>query len=74
MIKVLTGQRRVGKSYILKSIAQYERDTDSEANIINIDLENYSFSHITDAKSLNDEITSHLKEGQKNYIFIDEVL
>ncbi len=73
LIKVLTGQRRVGKSYILKSIAQYIRDIDREANIINIDLEDFAFSHITDAKSLHDEITTHLKEGQKNYIFIDEV-
>ncbi len=73
LIKVLTGQRRVGKSYILKSVAQHIRETDSTANIINIDLEDFAFSHITDAKSLHDEISSRIKEGQKNYIFIDEV-
>lgn len=73
LIKVLTGQRRVGKSYILKSIAQYIREKDIEANIINIDLEDFAFSHITDAKSLHDEVSARLKEGQKNYIFIDEV-
>lgn len=73
LIKVLTGQRRVGKSYILKSVAQYIKDTDPNANIITIDLEDFAFSHITDAKSLHTEISSHIKEGQKNYIFIDEV-
>lgn len=73
LIKVLTGQRRVGKSYILKSVAQYIKDTDPTANIITIDLEDFAFSHITDAKSLHTEISSHIKEGQKNYIFIDEV-
>ncbi len=73
LIKVLTGQRRVGKSYILKSISRHIRDIDSKANIITIDLEDFAFSHITDAKSLHDEINTRLKEGAKNYIFIDEV-
>ncbi len=73
LIKVLTGQRRVGKSYILKSVAKYIRETDPKANIITIDLEDFAFSHITDAKSLYPEISARIKEGQKNYIFIDEV-
>lgn len=73
IIKVLTGQRRVGKSYILKSVAQYIREIDPTANIITIDLEDFAFSHITDAKSLYTEISTFIKEGQKNYIFIDEV-
>lgn len=73
LIKVLTGQRRVGKSYIFKSIAQYIREIDPTANIITIDLEDFAFSHITDAKSLHTEISSRIKDGQKNYIFIDEV-
>lgn len=73
MIKVLTGQRRVGKSYILKSVARHIQSTDSEANIISIDLENFAFSHIKDAQGLYDEIATRLKDGVKNYIFIDEV-
>lgn len=73
IIKVLTGQRRVGKSYILKSVAQHIRKNDPTANIITIDLEDFSFSHVTDAQSLHTEITTRLKEECKNYIFIDEV-
>lgn len=73
IIKVLTGQRRVGKSFILKSVAQHIRDTDPSANIISIDLENFAFSHVTDARSLHNEIVTRLREGGKNYIFIDEV-
>lgn len=73
IIKVLTGQRRVGKSFILKSVAQHIRDTDPSANIISIDLENFAFSHVTDARSLHNEIVTRLREGEKNYIFIDEV-
>ena len=70
IIKVLTGQRRVGKSYILKSVGQHIRETDLTANIIAIDLEDFAFSHITDAKSLHDEITGRMKEGCRNYIFL----
>lgn len=70
---MLTGQRCVGKSYILKSVAQHVRRNDPTANIITIDLEDFAFSHITDAKTLHDEISSHIKEGCSNYIFIDEV-
>lgn len=73
IIKVLTGQRRVGKSYILKSVAQYIRENDLTANIIAIDLEDFAFSHITDARSLHAEISTHLKEGCRNYIFLDEL-
>lgn len=73
IIKVLTGQRRVGKSYLLKSVAQYVRRNDPKANIITIDLEDFAFSHIIDAKALHDEISSQLKEACRNYILIDEV-
>lgn len=73
MIKVLTGQRRVGKSFILKSVARYIREIDPFGNIIIINLEDFAFSHVTDERSLYDEIAARLKRGTKNYIFIDEV-
>lgn len=73
IIKILTGQRRVGKSYILKAIQQEIRQSDSPANIIEINLENFAFAHITDAQGLHSAITSKLSAEIKNYIFIDEV-
>ena len=73
LIKILTGQRRVGKSYILRYIAGYIKEHNPEANIITIDLEDFVFSHIREAGTLYDEITSRLLHNRKNYIFIDEV-
>ncbi|MDE6409196.1 MAG: ATP-binding protein [Muribaculaceae bacterium] len=73
IIKVLTGQRRVGKSYILNSVADHISNINPDANIIRINLEEFAFSHISDAESLNVEILKRLKEHRKNYIFIDEV-
>jgi len=73
IIKVLTGQRRVGKSYILKYVQQLILKENPEANIIGINIEDFAFSHITGAQSLNDEIAKRLSPDARNYIFIDEV-
>ena len=54
LIKILTGQRRVGKSYILKYICQAIREKRQDANIIRINLEDFAFSHIKDVRTLND--------------------
>lgn len=70
---MLTGQRRVGKSYILKSVEAELRENDHGANFININLEDFAFSHITDALSLHNEIYSRISPEGKNYIFIDEI-
>lgn len=73
VIKVLTGQRRVGKSYILMSVEEEIRKMAPEANYITINLEDFAFSHITNAETLNDEISSRLVSDKPNYIFIDEI-
>lgn len=73
IIKILVGQRRVGKSFILKAISEEIKESHPDANIITINLEDFAFSHITDAKSLHYEIASRLIERGKNYIFLDEV-
>ena len=73
IVKILTGQRRVGKSYILKTIAEDIRRMNPDANIISINLENFAFAHITDAASLHTEISSRIIENKKNFIFLDEI-
>lgn len=73
LIKVLAGQRRVGKSYILKSIEAIIREKFPDANYVTINLEDFAFSHIDDAKSLYDEIQPRISHNKKNFIFIDEI-
>lgn len=73
IVKILPGQRRVGKSYILKTIAEEIRRMNPDANIISINLENFAFAHITDAASLHTEISSRIIENKKNFIFLDEI-
>ena len=73
LIKVLTGQRRVGKSYILKQTIQYIQQIDNKAKIIYIDKEDLNFAQIKSAVELNDYIKANARHGVKNYIFIDEI-
>ena len=73
LIKVLTGQRRVGKSYILKQTVQYIKQIDSKAHIIYINKEDLNFVYIKSAIDLNNYIKANTKQGAKNYIFIDEI-
>lgn len=73
IIKVLSGQRRVGKSYLLFQIIRAVQAEDKAANIIYINKEDLAFAFIVDAGSLNDYVLSQSKKGAHNYIFIDEI-
>lgn len=71
-IIVLIGQRRVGKSFIMKDfVARHSTETD--ANIIYIDKEQKDFDFIKNYTQLNDYIDAHFIADKHNYILIDEV-
>lgn len=72
MIIVLTGQRRVGKSYLLKQFYQ-EKIKESDSNIIFIDKEKREFDFIKNYQNLNDYIESKFVKNKHNYILIDEI-
>lgn len=71
-IIVLTGQRRVGKSYILKDFIERHKDT-PDKNFIYIDKERKNFDVITNYEQLNSYIDERLVNGVHNFILIDEV-
>lgn len=73
IIKVLTGQRRVGKSYLLFQIIQLIREKDSAATIVYINKEDLAFSAIQTAKDLSDYVLSRQSKSGRTYVFIDEV-
>jgi len=72
LIKVLTGQRRVGKSYLLLQIIEYIKTHLNDYNIIHIDKESTEFDFIKDYTDLDFYVKSQSK-GTKNYVFIDEI-
>jgi predicted AAA+ superfamily ATPase len=73
ILKVFTGQRRVGKSYLLFQIIQLIQKKNKNASIIYINKEDLTFSNIKNALDLNDYIKSKKVTNQKNYVFIDEI-
>lgn len=77
LIKVLVGQRRVGKSYILRQIALklMENGVDCK-NIFFVNCELFEFGFIQNYKDLDDLVKLYRKELNplgRIYIFIDEV-
>lgn len=77
VVKVLTGQRRVGKSYILRQIAMHLMQQGvSGNNIVFINHELMAFDFIANGKDLDAFIRLYreeLKPEGRVYVFIDEV-
>lgn len=72
IIKVFTGQRRVGKSCILKQIQKHIQQAVHPCNIIYINKELDDFSFIQTNEELSAYVSQHLQAGMANYLFIDE--
>ena len=75
MIKVVTGIRRAGKSYLLFHIfADYLRQQGvDDAHLIMIDLENRRNSKLRNPDALLEYIDSRLSDDQMHYVLIDEI-
>lgn len=77
LIKVLVGQRRTGKSYILRQVAKYLIDSGlPPENTLFINKEFTNFDFLNDYKALDEFIKlykSELKPAGRIYIFIDEI-
>ena len=69
---VLTGQRRVGKSYVMKELVQRKKQLE-DACVIYIDKEKTSFDFIQNYKDLVNYVEEHKEPGKHTYILIDEV-
>ena len=67
---VLTGQRRVGKSCLLK---QLYAEKSRSANVVYIDKERREFDFIRNYQDLNEYLGQKIKSGEHNFILIDEV-
>ena len=73
IVKVFTGQRRVGKSFILFQIMKKILTDDPGANVIYINKEDERFDSICNNKDLTGYIEKKMMPDQANYIFIDEI-
>ena len=71
-IIILTGQRRIGKSYILR-LFRDKMSKDAGANVIFIDKEKHEFDDIKTYKELNAYIDEHRNKAKTNFILVDEI-
>ena len=73
IIKVLIGQRRVGKSYLLFQITDMIKFRFPNSNIIYINLEINEFEKLTSPDLLYEYIKSKSKSNELNFLLIDEI-
>lgn len=74
LMKVIIGQRRVGKSYLLFQIMdQIQKKYKKKAPIIYINKELHEHENIQNHSDLIAHIKKKTVPGKKNYIFIDEI-
>lgn len=73
-VKIITGVRRSGKSYILMLLKQHLLDIGiSERQIVYINLESFTFSQLRDANTLYNYVASSVEKNEKIYLLIDEI-
>jgi uncharacterized protein len=73
IIKVLTGQRRIGKSYIMLQLMDHIKEENPSANIVYINRELEQFNHLLSNIELSEYLRDKFQEGNANYLFIDEI-
>ena len=73
IIKVLTGQRRVGKSFLLLQIKEEIKRIEESSNIIYINKEDFEFNFIKNSDDLYSYVESKLSIEYNNYLMIDEI-
>ncbi len=73
LIKVLIGQRRVGKSCLLLQIKKIISDTYPDTQIVYINKELHEFANIKNSTDLFDYVKGNVDESKKVALFIDEI-
>lgn len=75
MIKVITGMRRCGKSYLLFEIftSFLENNGIARDHIVSVDFEDYKNRDLRDAGNLYTYLESHIIDEEMHYFLLDEV-
>jgi uncharacterized protein len=73
IIKVLVGQRRVGKSFLLFQAIDSIKERFPDSNIIFINLETNEFEKLTTSDLLYGYIKSKTRPKELNFLLIDEI-
>lgn len=75
LVKIVTGIRRCGKSYLLNELFYQHllsQNNDRE-HIITLSFESFDNIELREPKVLNDYVKSKIKDEQNYYLLIDEI-
>lgn len=75
MIKVITGMRRCGKSYLLFEIfvSYLEQRGVASDHIIKVDLEDFKNRELRNPENLYSYVENSIRDKEKYYVLLDEV-
>lgn len=73
LIKVLVGQRRVGKSYLLMQLKDLKKKQEPDTQIIYINKEQNEFASIKNSDDLFHYLNENIKGNGQVALFIDEI-
>ena len=75
LIKIVSGMRRCGKSYLLSKLfkGHLKKNGVSAKQIISIDLEDFAQRHLRNPATCYDFVKSKIKDKKQHYLLIDEV-
>jgi len=73
LIKVLVGQRRVGKSYLLMQLRDLIQKQSPQTQVIYINKEQHEFSSISNSDDLFSYLKENVKGTGKVALFIDDI-
>jgi len=73
LIKIFTGQRRTGKSYMLFQIMELVEALHPGAHLIYIDKDIHEFDFIRNDSDLLEYVEKNRRQNEMNFLFIDEV-
>lgn len=73
LIKILIGQRRVGKSYILYQIMEKISEKDAKTKIIYINKEDFAYDSVKNYADLIQLVETQSKGNEKAALFVDEI-
>ena len=73
VIKVITGQRRVGKSFLLMALRQVILLQQPDASILYINKELFSFDHLRTAADLIEYVEQRMNKTGYTAVMVDEI-
>lgn len=75
LVKIITGVRRSGKSYLLFTLYRrfLQEDGVQESQIIALALDDFKNRKYLDPEALYDYVTSRIVDGRRYYILLDEI-